>query len=86
MNEKEYEFLKLKVHKLSGLSLDAYKSEQMMRRLDGYINRGHYGGVVPFCGAFENNGEVLQQLMDFLTINCWRTLGTQSNSMCSGPR
>lgn len=53
MNAKEYGFLKLKVNELTGLSLDAYKSEQMMRRLDGYISRGGYAGVVPFCGAVE---------------------------------
>ena len=69
MNVKEYEFLKLKVNKLGGLSLDAYKSEQMMRRLDGYISRSGYAGVVPFCGAIERDNEALQMLMNFLTIN-----------------
>ncbi len=69
MNVKEYDFLKLKVFKLAGLSLDAYKSEQMMRRLDGYISRSGYAGVVPFCGAIERDNEALQMLMNFLTIN-----------------
>ena len=69
MNVKEYDHLKLKVNKLSGLSLDAYKSEQMMRRLDGYISRSGYAGVMPFCGAIEKDGEALQMLMNFLTIN-----------------
>lgn len=69
MNVKEYDFLKLKVNKLAGLSLDAYKSEQMMRRLDGYISRCGYAGVVPFCGAIERDNEALQMLMNFLTIN-----------------
>ncbi|NQW23974.1 MAG: protein-glutamate O-methyltransferase CheR [SAR202 cluster bacterium] len=69
MNEKDYEFLKMKVKKLAGLSLDAYKGEQMMRRLDGYIARHGYAGVVPFFSAVEKDKEILQQLMDFLTIN-----------------
>ena len=69
MNVKEYDFLKLKVKKLAGLSLDAYKSEQMMRRLDGYISRCGYPGVVAFCATIERDGDVLRQLMDFLTIN-----------------
>ena len=69
MNVKEYEFLKFKVNKLAGLSLDAYKSEQMMRRLDGYISRIGYSGVIPFCAEIERNGEALQMLMNFLTIN-----------------
>ncbi len=69
MNVKEYDLLKFKVKKLSGLSLNAYKSEQMMRRLDGYISRNQYAGVVAFCAAIERDGEALRQLMDFLTIN-----------------
>ena len=69
MNVKEYELVKLKVKKLTGLSLDAYKVEQMMRRLDAYISRSGYAGVVPFCVAIEKDGEVLQMLMNFLTIN-----------------
>ena len=69
MNEKEYEFLKMKVNKLTGLNLDHYKSEQMKRRLDGYISRKGYAGVVPFCGALGKDSEAIQKLMDFLTIN-----------------
>ena len=69
MNVKEYEFLKMKVNKLTGLDLDNYKSEQMKRRLDGYINRCGYASVVPFFGAVEKDGEALRMLMDFLTIN-----------------
>ena len=69
MNVKEYEFLKMKVNKLTGLDLDNYKSEQMKRRLDGYINRCGYAGVVPFFSAVEKDGEALRMLMDFLTIN-----------------
>ena len=69
MNVKEYDCLKLKVKKLTGLSLDAYKREQMMRRLDGYINRGGYSGVIPFCGTIEKDSEELQMLMNFLTNN-----------------
>ena len=53
MNDKDYEFLKLKVSNLTGLSLDSYKREQMMRRLDAYIIRSGFAGVVPFCGAVE---------------------------------
>ena len=69
MNVKEYEFLKMKVNKLTGLDLDNYKSEQMKRRLDGYINRCGYAGVVPFFSAVEKDGEALRMQMDFLTIN-----------------
>ena len=69
MNEQEYDFLKLKVKNLLGLNLDAYKSEQMMRRLDGYIVRNGNAGVAPFCSLIEKDNEALTKLMDFLTIN-----------------
>ena len=69
MTDKEYEFLKMKVQKLTGLSLDSYKRDQMIRRLDGYINRTGYVGVVPFCGTIEKDKDALGRLMDFLTIN-----------------
>jgi chemotaxis protein methyltransferase CheR len=69
MNAKEYDLVKLRVKKLAGLSLDAYKAEQMMRRLDSYISRGGYDSVVSFCRAIENDSETLQLLMNFLTIN-----------------
>ncbi|MCH7842347.1 MAG: protein-glutamate O-methyltransferase CheR [Chloroflexi bacterium] len=69
MNDKDYEFLKLKVSNLTGLSLDSYKREQMMRRLDAYIIRSGFAGVVPFCGAVERDSEALGRLMDFITIN-----------------
>ena len=69
MNEQEYELVKSRVKKLSGLSLDSYKSEQMMRRLDGYISRCGYSGVIPFCKAIEQEDESFQLLMNFITIN-----------------
>ena len=69
MNDKDYEFLKLKVNDLTGVNLDSYKRDQMKRRLDGYISRSGFAGVVPFCGAVEEDNEALRRLMDFLTIN-----------------
>ncbi|MBC8281623.1 MAG: protein-glutamate O-methyltransferase CheR [Chloroflexi bacterium] len=69
MNDKDYDFLKMKVKKLSGLSLDSYKRDQMMRRLDGYISRGGFDSVIPFCVSVEKDKEALGRLMDFLTIN-----------------
>ena len=69
MNDKDYDFLKMKVKKLAGLSLDSYKREQMMRRLDGYINRTGFEGVIPFCAAIDRDKDALERLMDFLTIN-----------------
>lgn len=69
MNDKDYDFLKMKVKKLTGLDLDSYKRDQMVRRLDSYISRNGFAGVVPFCGSVEKDKEALRNLMDFLTIN-----------------
>lgn len=69
MNEKDYDFLKMKVKKLAGLSLDSYKRDQMMRRLDGFISRNGFEGVIPFCAAIDRDKDALERLMDFLTIN-----------------
>jgi chemotaxis protein methyltransferase CheR len=41
----------------------------MMRRLEGYINRTGFEGVIPFCAAVDRDKDALEQLMDFLTIN-----------------
>ena len=59
----------MKVHKLTGLSLDSYKKDQMIRRLDGYLSRNGFSSVVSFCGAIERDKDALVELMDFLTIN-----------------
>ncbi len=69
MNEKDYSFLKTKINKLTGLSLDSYKHDQMIRRLDGYLSRNGFSSVVSFCGAIEKDKDALEELMDFLTIN-----------------
>ena len=41
----------------------------MIRRLDGYLSRNGFNGVVSFCAAIEKDKDALGDLMDFLTIN-----------------
>ena len=69
MTDREYSFLKDRILKLTGIDLQDYKSQQMRRRLDGYLGRTHFTGVIPFCKELERNREAVQKLRDFLTIN-----------------
>lgn len=69
MNDKDFSFLKMKVKKLTGLSLDSYKHDQMIRRLDGYLSRQGYSSVASFCATIERDRDALAALMDYLTIN-----------------
>ena len=69
MTDKEYSFLKGRILKLTGIDLENYKSPQMRRRLDGYLVRTRFSGVISFCKELEGNLEAVHKLRDFLTIN-----------------
>ena len=49
MNDREYSYLKKKIHELLQIDIDAYKPEQMRRRLESFVAprapNGHYSGV-----------------------------------------
>ena len=49
MNDQEYSFLKDRIFKLTGLDLDGYKSQQMRRRLEGFVNRATGPDVAGYC-------------------------------------
>ncbi len=69
MNDQEYSYLKNKVFKLAGLNLDSYKSQQMRRRLEGYIARSNMPIVSAYCRTIEQDRKKLRELLDFLAIN-----------------
>jgi chemotaxis protein methyltransferase CheR len=69
LKDQEYAYLKKTIRRLIDLDLDSYKSEQMRRRLDGFIDRSSPGGVALFCKVLERDTVVLSKLKDFLTIN-----------------
>lgn len=69
LTDQEYILLKERVLKLTGIDLQHYKSQQMRRRLDGYLARARFPGVIPFCNELERNLEATRKLRDFLTIN-----------------
>lgn len=69
MNDQEYAYLKTTIQRLTDIDLGSYKSQQMRRRLDGFITRYSPGGVAVFCKTLDREPGVLSKLKDFLTIN-----------------
>ncbi len=69
MNETEYSLLKRRIHELLDIDINAYKSKQMRRRLEAFVDGNAPRGVFPFCKQLEENPEQLQALRDMLTIN-----------------
>ena len=69
MNLEEYNFLKRKIRSLLQFNLDSYKSNQMIRRLEGYIGRTKNTDVVSYCSFLEQDIREQTRLKDFLTIN-----------------
>jgi chemotaxis protein methyltransferase CheR len=69
MSDAEYARLKDAVRRLIKVDLDYYKSNQMVRRLSGFIDRVRAASVEEFCARLEKDPELRTQLKDFLTIN-----------------
>ena len=69
MNDLEYTLLKSKILRLTRIDLDNYKSVQMRRRLEGFIDRTKGLDVSVYCKHLDRDPKMLQDLRDFLTIN-----------------
>lgn len=69
MKDEEYDYLKSKVLALTGLDLGSYKSRQMRRRLDGFIDRSPAPDVHQYFDLVKQDRSALKKLTDFLTIN-----------------
>lgn len=69
MDEIEYSYLKRKIRQLLNIDIDAYKSQQMRRRLESFVARREPGSAFRFCKALERDEGTLRELRDMLTIN-----------------
>ncbi len=69
MTDTEYAYLKKRVHDVLGIDLDAYKSQQMRRRLATFVDRKDAGGVFRFARSLGQDQDVVKELKDMLTIN-----------------
>jgi len=69
MTDEEYQVLKVKVLKLTGIDFDSYKSQQMRRRLAFFIEKSNGLDVAAYCRKIETDSDALLKLRDFITIN-----------------
>lgn len=69
MDDSEYTFIKQRVFDLIDIDLDNYKEKQMRRRLSAFIERSKAPDVASYFEAVGEDGRMLQELKDFLTIN-----------------
>ena len=69
MNDLEYAYLKSRILKLTNINLDNYKSAQMRRRLEGFIDRTYGLEISVYCQHLDQDTMMLSNLQDFLTIN-----------------
>jgi len=65
----EYNYVKQEILKLTGVDLNAYKSQQMQRRLTAYLLRSEYASWPDFFRFVRNSPAELAKLKDYLTIN-----------------
>ena len=69
LNDLDYKILKERIYRITKLDLDGYKSQQMRRRLESYINKNEALSVVSYCKTLENDPARVRELLDFLAIN-----------------
>lgn len=68
-SDSGYAFLQRKVKQHTGIDLTMYKDRQMVRRLNGYLQRHNLASFYALGRLIEQDSEALQDLRDFLTIN-----------------
>jgi len=69
MTDHEYEVLSGKILRLARIDLRDYKSQQMRRRLEGFVARKQASSVTDYCHIIEEDRSKLRELLDFMAIN-----------------
>ena len=65
----DYEGFKAAVFKLTSIDLNAYKDQQMKRRIDTLISRNKISGYEDFVKALKADKELFEEFVSYLTIN-----------------
>lgn len=65
----DYEGFKAAVFKLTSIDLNAYKEQQMKRRIDTLISRRKISGYEEFVKALKADKELFEEFVSYLTIN-----------------
>lgn len=69
MNDDEYQILKRKILDLIHIDLNNYKTNQMMRRLNGFIPHDKFPNIRQYCDKLDRDPGELEKLRNFITIN-----------------
>jgi chemotaxis protein methyltransferase CheR len=69
METWEYSLVKREILSLTGVDLNAYKTQQMQRRLNAYLQRSNHSSWSDFFKSTRNNASEISKLKDYLTIN-----------------
>ncbi len=69
MNDGEYTLLKRRIRELIGIDINAYKPQQMRRRLDAFVARRAGDAVSDFCRNLGADTAALEEMRNMLTIN-----------------
>lgn len=64
-----YETFKKEYLRMSGIDLNAYKENQMKRRIDNFISKHGASGYLDFIALLKTNSDVYDKFVDHLTIN-----------------
>ena len=65
----DYEGFKAAVFKLTSIDLNAYKEQQMKRRIDTLISRNKISGYEDFVKALKADKELVGEFVSYLTVN-----------------
>lgn len=65
----DYEGFKTAVYKLTSIDLNAYKEQQMKRRIDTLISRNKISGYEDFVKALKSDKDLFEEFVSYLTIN-----------------
>lgn len=65
----DYEGFKAAVFMLTSIDLNAYKEQQMKRRIDTLISRNKISGYEDFVKALKADKELFEEFVSYLTIN-----------------
>ena len=68
-NDRDYEYLKKRIMQITGVDLNAYKENQMKRRLDTLITKRKFSGYEEYCDHVKNVKEVREEFLGYMTIN-----------------
>lgn len=67
--ERDYEWFKQEVFKLSSIDLNAYKERQMKRRIDSLIAKHGFTGYDTYVAALKTDKNKYEEFINYLTIN-----------------